>query len=192
LLLISARALHAQTVQLPTFQSFAVSTTVVVPDSGGASLGGVTRASSGSSQFGPWGPRAIGGQGQAGGIGISVQIHDMKALDDAVLQQAAAQRARLGQPAERQALGTAAATQPPLASVADLEQRRAAGAGQRERAASELFERARSAELAGKSSVARIYYQMAARRASGDLQRQANARADALAKAMPSAGRPSR
>src|SRR5262245_34582711 len=80
-LLFSANSLYAQTVQLPTFQSFAVSTTVVVPDSGGAYLGGVSRASSGGSQFGPWGPRAFGGQQQAGGVGVSVQIHDMRTLD---------------------------------------------------------------------------------------------------------------
>jgi hypothetical protein len=51
---MEARAQRAipSVVQLPSFQTFSYSGTVVVPDSGGAYLGGVRRSSSGSSRRG--------------------------------------------------------------------------------------------------------------------------------------------
>lgn len=45
-----------------------------------------------------------------------------------------------------------------------------------------LLEKAQGAEAAGKLAVAKIYYQMAARRATGDRQREIFARLDALSK----------
>ena len=48
----SASSARAQAVQLPTFRYFTVDTTVSVPDRGGAVLGGVSRASSGTTSRG--------------------------------------------------------------------------------------------------------------------------------------------
>jgi hypothetical protein len=45
-----------------------------------------------------------------------------------------------------------------------------------------LLEKAKGAEETGKPSVARIYYQMAARRAHGEQQREIQARIQALPK----------
>ena len=52
--------------------------------------------------------------------------------------------------------------------------------------AEKFFERGRQAEADGKPNVARIYYQMAVRRASGDLKKQALARLEAVAGPQPS------
>lgn len=181
-ILLAAGMTQAQTVQLPTFRSFAISTSVLVPDRGGASMGGVGYTTSGRVQFGPGlgpGNRAIGGGAVAGGMSVSVQIHDMRELDEAVLAQAAAQNARLGK-----ALGAAAhnadGSQP--ASLEEIARRQQERATATEREAGQYFAKARAAEAEGKAGVARIYYQMAAKRASGDLQREATARLDALAR----------
>lgn len=59
-------AAHAQVVQLPSLRSFSVRTSVLVPDSGGAYLGGVNRSSHWMTSRGPgWGPlgRTRAGQG---------------------------------------------------------------------------------------------------------------------------------
>ena len=81
------------TVQLPTFEYFGVSTTVVVPDRGSMYLGGVNRSSLGSSQFGPGlGNRAIGRASSAGGLSISATIIDHDEIDRALLAEAARRR----------------------------------------------------------------------------------------------------
>lgn len=179
-LLLATAACHAQTLQLPTFRSFSTNSSALVPDRGTATLGGVGGASAGSSQFGPLGARARGGGTNVGGLSVTVQIYDMHELDQAVLAEAAAKRARLGQSAAP-ALSKSAGGQSPAASLAEIEARKSQQSADVQRAAGELFEKARAAEAAGKLSVARIYYQMAARRAEGELQRTATARANALA-----------
>lgn len=78
----------ATTVQLPTFNFFTISTSVMVPDRGGAYLGGVGRgASAGRSNGAPGlpGSRAFGSSAEAGGVSIGVQIHDFEATDRALL-----------------------------------------------------------------------------------------------------------
>lgn len=85
---------NGTSVQLPQFNFFTISTSVMVPDRGSAVLGGVGRASSASGQSGlPLLPqRAIGGTHTAGGISVSVQVHDLKAMDRELLADAAAAR----------------------------------------------------------------------------------------------------
>ena len=72
LLIAAPAAAWAQvpaTVQLPTYSFFSVGTSVSVPDRGSAYLGGVNRASTGSSEFGiplrPFGNRSYGSQRSA-------------------------------------------------------------------------------------------------------------------------------
>lgn len=74
----------ATTVQLPTFSFFSISTTVMVPDSGTAFIGGVGGAGSGSRSNG-LGSRSSASGIDAGGILIGVQIHDLKEMDRALL-----------------------------------------------------------------------------------------------------------
>lgn len=96
---------QAQVVQLPTFRSFGIGTTVVVPDGGSAFLGGVSRGQIGSNSRGVPGLGGIPGAGRlfrneaiGGSFGTStVTVHatiiDTEELDRAVLAEAAQLRA---------------------------------------------------------------------------------------------------
>lgn len=86
---VAAARTDGQVVQLPTFRTFSYSGSVLVPDSGTASLGGVGRSvsrSSSSSSFGPRG-RNLGGVNSLGGAGVSATIIDLEAMDRAILDQ---------------------------------------------------------------------------------------------------------
>lgn len=83
--------------QLPTFEIFTISTTVVVPDSGTASLGGVSRSSQQRASRGVpglsglpaagrlFGNRGIGSATSRSGAAVSAQIIDHDELDRAIL-----------------------------------------------------------------------------------------------------------
>lgn len=79
----------ATTLQLPTFSFFTISTTVLVPDSGTGYLGGVGRSGSGSRSNG-LGSRAGTSGVDIGGMTVRAQIHDLKAMDRALLGDKAA------------------------------------------------------------------------------------------------------
>ena len=65
-------------------------------------------------------------------------------------------------------------------SVADARARRIEQQQTRRHEAVQFFERGREVEAAGKLGVAKIYYQMAARRASGQLKDRVLAKLDAI------------
>lgn len=69
----------------------------------------------------------------------------------------------------------------PLLDVAEEQRRRQSLAETRSTEAEAFFLRGQEAEASGKANVARIYYQMAARRATGPLQNEVLARLRALA-----------
>ena len=77
------------TVQLPTFRTFSMSTTIVVPDRGRVHAGGVNRSHRSSSRRGtpllPSTSHAYGNGTSAGGVSVSAHIHDMQELDRARL-----------------------------------------------------------------------------------------------------------
>ncbi len=188
---IEARAQQAATsVQLPTFSYFGVATTVSVPDRGGAYLGGVNRASGGMRQFGapllPFGNRSRGSSRGASGMSVSVWIHDHQAMDEALLAQPTPYRSALASPrqpdpwAQRLAAGEESTSGQAVASVEEIRRRQAAAAQTRATEAQNFFERGRKAEAEGKANVAKIYYQMVARRDSGTLKDEAIARLEAL------------
>jgi hypothetical protein len=186
------------TVQLPTFNFFTVNTTVEVPDSGGGVLGGVGSAASGCNGQGIPGlgsrpfANVAGGSSRAGGnMSVIAEIHDFEAMD----------RKLLGEDFDRTADSTTAAdalavrrlpimlrpvvgakSRQPSAlaadstgasSVSEIRRQQAAddSAGQQE--AQRLFEQAAELQSAGKSGVAKVYYQMVAHRATGDLKERA-------------------
>jgi len=68
----------------------------------------------------------------------------------------------------------------PQMSVAEAQARRISERATRGQEAVDFFERARQAEAEGKTNVAKIYYQMAARRATGELKEQVLARLDVI------------
>jgi hypothetical protein len=194
------------TVQLPTFSFFTVQTTVSVPDSGGAYLGGIKRARDGSivRGLGPLRNRAIGSERGAGGMSVHATIIDHAELDEALLAEAAAGRGKAADPATAKAellsrhMGRAefgaaggssipgastsgrASSDAPAESVAAIRQQNSAAAEQRASEAAEYFIKAQTAEAEGKSALAKIYYQMVLRRDAGQLKQQAQARLAAI------------
>lgn len=188
----------ATSVQLPTFSHFGVGTTVSVPDRGAAYLGGVNRAAGDLRQFGapllPFGNRSMGASRGASGMSVSVWVHDFEAMDEALLRQGKGDAALfrhekelrpLFPPARRpdaweQALARPAPAEHSVPSVEDLQRQRLAAQETRAAEAADFFARAEKAESEGKANVAKIYYQMAARRATGDLQARAQSRLEAL------------
>lgn len=78
-----------QAVQQPVVGSTSVSTTVSVPDRGRVFLGGVSSAQSGRTQYGPLGTGpALGLTRQSSSVSASVTIHDLRAMDEALLKSA--------------------------------------------------------------------------------------------------------
>ncbi len=199
-------------VQLPTFSFFGVNTTVSVPDRGSVYMGGVNRAASARNEFGtpllpfrPFKNTAIGSERSASSIRVSVFIHDFEAMEAELLsrpspgrEQATWQLSRpmaaaLGQtlpppgPPRGESWQTSSpanSTSRPQMSVADAQSQRLSQRAVRSDEAVRFFERGRDAEEAGKPNVAKIYYQMAARRAGGgDFKQQVVDRLEALGRA---------
>ena len=195
---------QAVTLQEPTFSSMSVGTTVLVPDQGSTFLGGITRASSGQTEFGVPGlpgplfkSRSIGQTYSSSNMYATVYIHDFDAMEKALLStpspsgtaSATSLLPPLAGPAVHAAPAPNAANlagqwAPPAArptlNLADEQARRSAQQATRETEAQAYFDRGEQAEADGKPKVAKIYYQMAARRATGDLKQQALAKLDSL------------
>lgn len=196
-----ADAQQATTVQLPTFSFFTVSTTVSVPDSGAAYASyaaGIRRSSTGHTAFGPSsgpGRRALGSSRSASSLGVAASIHDFNSLDEQLKRGAssssdspAGARAAAEDPLSERLADSAESTagQPPPGSVAEARRQRAADAEARQAEALGYFQRADKAAADGKTSMARMFFQMAARRASGDLKQTIEGRLESLASATPS------
>jgi len=171
------------TVQLPTLSFFTVSTTVVVPDRGAAHLGGVGSATRSATTLGsplaPRGNRGIAASQSVGGMSVSAFVHDFEAMDRALLEQAARQR--------KQSSGTplvlpgAPADQArPVASLDAIRRTQENQAAARQSETMAYLAKAQQLEADGKPGVARIYYRMALRRASGKLKQQLAARLERL------------
>jgi hypothetical protein len=95
---------------LPTFRYFSVQTTVSVPDRGGAALGGVNRASSGTTSrgFGPLRNRASGSSIGSSTASVHATIIDHQELDAATLAEARRRREGVaGSAAMRTEVGSA-------------------------------------------------------------------------------------
>lgn len=180
------------TVQLPTFSQFSVGTTVVVPDRGSMVLGGVNRSAAGQVTRGVPGlshlpganrlfsNRAFGSSTSSSTARVSVWIHDLAAMDEALLAEAAARRTAAQAdpaaprdpllPVARSARPTASRPSSPIpagepaASVADIRAAQASAAASAAEEAQQLIASGDQARAAGKPGAARLFYQMAARR----------------------------
>jgi len=193
---------HSTAVQLPTYSAFNANTTVTVPDRGSVYLGGVKRAASGVNEFGtpllPFRNRSYGGERSASSLWVSVYIHDFEAMDEYLLSQPTPFRAsqrriaagapgiadssppagRIWQP--RPETAAPGPRGPAAMSVAELRAKHLREQQTRAQDALKWFERGRNAEASGKANVARVYYQMAARRATGTLKDQIAVRLEAV------------
>ncbi|MBC8354217.1 MAG: hypothetical protein H8E66_19665 [Planctomycetes bacterium] len=197
---------RAQVVQLPTFHSFSVSTTVSVPDRGAAYLGGVTRGAWSSSSRGVPGLSHVPGLNRLfanRGIGSSVSsshayatatIIDHSEMDRALLSRAAARRGELGVASEtdRRAgyLSTFVAKRPksetprtaviPNRSTTDLKTRIADASARNAVEMETYLERAKRAETAGRLGAARCCYNVLVRRGNNSQKQYAALRLVAL------------
>lgn len=136
-------------VQQPVVATNSVRTTVSVPDRGSALLGGVSSAQSARSSYGPLrSGSSIGLSRSASSMSTSVYIHDLHAMDEALLNSVP------DSPAPS-AIRGGGSRQP-------AETARAEVASPAEKAMK--FERlAQQAEAAGKSGVAKLHWQVAAK-----------------------------
>lgn len=188
---------QSTTVQLPTYRTFGVRTAVTVPDRGSVYLGGINRAYSGRNEFGtpllPFRNRSFGTQRSASGVSVSVYIHDFEELERELLSRAGGSDPKLT--TLRAPDGTtravvrsdpgAADRAAPLPSIEEIRRQRLADQDARQAEAEDFFERGQTAEAAGKTNVARMYYQMAAKRASGLLKEEVLAKLDAFRREPP-------
>ncbi len=158
--------------------------------------------------FRPFRNVGIGREVSASNMWVTATIHDFDALDSytrSLGRQAMAWRLPpLGPPLGRSqvaALGRtlqprdpnygaswrlpslADAGSPPAMSVAQARAERQRQQATRADEAADFFRRGRKAEAAGKAGVAKIYYQMAARRATGDLKGQIAEKLEAIGRA---------
>ncbi len=200
---VCAGTVWSQAVQLPTYRYFSVGTTVLVPDRGSAYMGGVNSSRSGSTTRGlpGLGPltrnRSMGSSTGGSSMTVHATIHDFEEMDRMILERAAAMHRNSGHLAtevERQAAGIAsnvgrdapmslsriaaeqAPKEMPSESLHSLRQKNLAAARERSRQAQEYFAKAQDCEARGKKGAAKVYYQMAARRAVGKLKDNALAR----------------
>jgi hypothetical protein len=186
----AASSAAAQTVQLPTFNFFTVNTSVLVPDGGDAALGGIGRSSSGRVSRGvpglpgrPFQNIATGNSTGAGNVSVSAQIHDLDAMDRALLGDDALADSTNGSFHTPLAIARQARPMPVIARTAGPQDKPASIAALKSQATAEDLQRnaAAAAELAkgrellaeGKTGVAKIYFQNAARHATGETQKQA-------------------
>jgi hypothetical protein len=196
---VSSQA-FGQVVQLPTFHTFSIGTTVSIPDRGSMTPGGVDRARFGRNEFGVpglsgipgagrlFGNRAIGAQVESSRVNATATIMDLQELDRAVLGQAASQApatdpavarkaAFLAQHIGRNQKQAALESTPALATHANERAPRVADA---ETEAREAYALAQQAEARGQFASARVQYKIAATRTYGPLRAVALARLSAL------------
>jgi hypothetical protein len=141
-LAVRGQVIQRQTVQLPTFHYFGVSTTVVVPTHGTIPLGGVTYGGIVPTPFDRVGP-SYGIMRESVGLQIGATVIDNDELDRAVLAEAARQRG-----AAFDVLGRPVAPRLQPADRAD---------------AQVYLRRARDAEATGQPEVAKVFYRRAAK-----------------------------
>ncbi len=195
--------IRGQTIQLPTQRVFGAATTVWVPDGGSTYLGGIGQSqygadSRGTPLFGKvplvdrlFRNRAIGSSTGSSGLAVHVAIHDQDAMDRAVLDAAGSQG---GEPSTHSLLIARKATQ--ISHGVSL--RRAVDGGsslqairreQEQRGmatdaeAADLLDQGRQALQNGKSGLAKIYLQMAAKRGRGHVVDQARQLLDEIYRA---------
>src|SRR5437762_7954457 len=160
--------LPATTVQLPTFSSFNVTTTVSVPDRGGIYIGGLDRGvdSTVSRSAGPIRNRSSSSSRTASGLSVHATIIDPAEMDAAVLAAAATKR---GAPADSafakadslsRAVGRGDGASAPPDSVVAIRERAASAAELETQELAGYFAKGRQAEAENKPAVAKIFYQM--------------------------------
>lgn len=150
---------QAVAIQQPVVRQFGVNTSVSVPDRGGAMLGGVDRAASARSSYGPaWRGSSLGVERSSSSMSAHVFIHDLRAMDEALLREAGYDDRSItdNRMPLRRTLREDPTASPPF-----------------QRADAERFEHlALKAEKAGRNAVAEMHWQMAAKYGSQIAQKR--------------------
>ncbi|WP_010584754.1 hypothetical protein [Schlesneria paludicola] len=149
-------------VQQPVVGQTAVSTSVSVPDRGSMVLGGTASGQMGRTQGGPLRSGASSGTAfQSSSMTTTVLIHDMRAMDEALLRS----RSAVNDNSSRNAI------------VAEIQKSRGPQAIQTPAAlqaekAAKFEQLARNAEKAGKPGVAKVFWQSAAKCGSASAEKR--------------------
>ena len=144
------------TVQQPAVQSFGGFTTVSVPDRGRTHLGSVNSAAAARSWTGPFRTNtSLGLEARGSSMSAGVYIHDLREMDEALLAQA---RNSKTMDVWEQRLAERRSQQPATAAA-----NRVVKSASR---VNEFEALAQRAEERGKTSVAKIYWRMAAKEGS--------------------------
>ena len=150
-LLIGQSAFGQLAVQQPVVGTTSINTTVTVPDRGSTYLGGVSSAQSGRSQYGPLrSGTSTGFTRQSSSMSTSVYIHDLRAMDEAILN----------------SVGRSAGTER-TSSSASLEV--VTSPAEKRKKFEDL---AQKAEAAGKDKLAKLHWQMAAKYGSSNAEKR--------------------
>jgi len=160
--LFVARTASAQiTVQQPVVSQTGVSTTVSVPDRGQVFLGGVSSAQSGRIQNGPIPTMTSRGfSRQATSISTSVYIHDMQAMDEAILNTPSSEAANPNSTTRTHASNLEARLKLRRAAERESMPLEPEDSGAK---AAKFEQLALKAEKAGKAGVAKLHWQVAAK-----------------------------
>jgi hypothetical protein len=185
-----------QTIQLPTLNWFSVNTSVLAPDRGGTYLGGWSRSQESHTQFGTpgsgvpglgrlTGNRAWSHRSGGGGTSVHTTVVDHAQWDRAVLAEARRRRSVGEEGPDRFSPALAdfstrisgsvqsdAAAAGRLPSVAEIQQQHARRRSLQQEEAKRLLARGLDAQEQGSLVAAKVYFQMAQRRAQGDLERE--------------------
>ncbi|MBN1588702.1 MAG: hypothetical protein JW888_04230 [Pirellulales bacterium] len=172
--------LNGGTVRLPSNRTFSMGSSVWVPNGGATALGGVERSAVGGRRFGAPLARA-GARRQSAVAGqVAATVHDLS--DDGTLDLRGTPRAE--SVADREQAHWTATRQSsaarPAPGVAEARHLHAADKAAVQDEARRAFERGQEAERAGKKGAAKVYYQMALRKAHGSLAREIQASLDAM------------
>ncbi len=193
------------TVQLPTFSSFSASTSVSVPDRGSALVGGSSGVSAGQLARGVPGVGHLPGASRlfknqslgrdTGGSSLraSVWVHDFQAMDEALLAEARSTATgarpavfgRVDGTPDRPENNSASAADSVAAIRRERDERRAQERSQADIEIRSLLADGDRARADGKPGVAKLYYQMAARRAPAALSEEIQSRLRNLAETRP-------
>ena len=156
IILLAGQATFAQVaIQQPVVGTAAVNTTVSVPDRGTTFLGGTSSAQSGRSQYGPLrSGTSMGLSRQSSSISVNVRVIDLQAMDEAILSSRPAldERARHISATANSRQGN---TRTNAADSADA----VSSAAKAARSEALAFE----SEKAGKVTVAKLHWKMAAK-----------------------------
>jgi hypothetical protein len=167
-LLTAQASAQAVTVQQPVVGVFNVNTAVSVPDRGSALVGSVARAASGRKSYG-FPPRygsSYGVSRSNSSVQTSVWIHDLSAMDEAVLGAASETHAKPLDP-RFAALRGSSATETRITSTRQAAQSTRRTSRPKPDMSAERFLRlGRAAEKRGKPRVAQMHYRQAAKRGS--------------------------